>query len=87
MIDPEFKVQRVVAVYCNSTDEFIREHALARFDLPAFQDAFGETNPSDPMFDCYAIAEAHIEFLSAYLDREIHWDFDKHAYFVEAFGV
>ena len=76
-------VERVLTVFSNPDEEFVAEHAFARFDLERFREWF---NPEgDPqMFDCYVVLPKDVEFLAAYLTGPFDFDFNRYCYFVEA---
>ena len=84
MIDKEHKVVRFVAEYCEQTEFRTARYDLASFDLPSFQEEFGEWDKSSPMFHCYEVAEGNLPFLKRHLRNEPHWDFERYSYFVEA---
>ncbi|WP_339074652.1 DUF7683 domain-containing protein [Teredinibacter turnerae] len=87
MIDEYFGVKRYLAEYSEETEWLIARYDLETFELPAFQKEFGEANPKNPMFDCYAVAENNISFLERYLGEKPKWNFNERSYFVEAHSV
>lgn len=87
MIDKRYNVRRYITQFSNETEELIAEYDLSDFELEIFQNEFGESNPENPMFDCYQIRELNVPFLKSYIDKEPNWDFSKNSYFVEASAI
>jgi hypothetical protein len=84
MIDTQYSVRRFIAEYSEETEELLAEYELSSFELIEFQAEFNETNPRDPMFDCYSIKKENVEFIKSHIVQEPEWDFVNKSYFVEA---
>jgi hypothetical protein len=87
MIDAKYNVRRYIAEYSERNEDLLAEHELSSFDLEKFQEEFGETDPKNPMFDCYPIKESNTNFLKQYVDSEPVWDFEVKSYFIEAHAI
>jgi hypothetical protein len=84
-----FKVERLLSVFSNQTDELVTEHPLASFDLPSFKQHFGvpEEDEDSEMVMEYDVQPKDIEFLSGYLSENVDYDFGKYAYFLSCHRV
>lgn len=87
MIDSDYQVKRYITEFCKHTDQLLAEYDLTSFDLYKFQNAFGVFDMNNPMFDCYPIHRAHLNFIKRYVFSEPDWDFVNKAYFIESQGI
>ncbi|MBM7424675.1 DUF7683 domain-containing protein [Spongiibacter marinus] len=55
MIDARYNCKRYVAEFSELSEELLAKYDLSSFDLASFQSEFGESDASNPMFDCYQI--------------------------------
>ena len=87
MIDGGNKVERLIYIFSNETEELLEELDMSSFDLIAFQKAFNVSEKNDPMIYSYQIEPRHVDFISKYLAKEHSWDFNKYSYFLEASAI
>ncbi len=81
-------VERILTVFDNETERLVAEYPLDSFDLESFKRRFAVTDDDDPlMHNVYPVAPRDGEFVSKYLDKEVVFDFDKNAYFIECNNV
>jgi hypothetical protein len=84
-----YKVERLLSVFSNQTDELVAEHPLSSFDLPRFKQHFGvpdEDEDSEMVME-YDVHLKDVDFLSAYLAEPVDYDFGKYAYFLSCYRV
>lgn len=87
MIDARYNCKRYIAEFSEETEELLAKYDLSSFDLASFQLEFGESDSSNPMFDCYQINKENVAFIKRHLKEEPNWDFINKSYFVEASSI
>ena len=84
-----YKVERLISVFSNQTNELVAEHAISSFDLPRFKQHFGvsENDEDSEMVMEYTVESKDVEFLSEYLADDVDYDFGKYSYFLSCYRV
>ncbi len=83
----EVPIERLLTEYDNKTDRLVAEFPFRSFDLEDFKRHFGVTEEHDPlMYDVYPVTQDDVGFILTHLDREVAFDFERCACFVECFS-